>query len=177
LRADQRREYQQKTRALKKEIEALEKSIHEAEAERAQVLADLESGKVTSYSVVNQHLTALQETIDEKTARWEEASTQLQQVEQELGGRTGGRVSPARWGPSGLSRLPENALGATRSTTNGEGLPARCSETAFHREGTNYAVPRFARRARAMNPGATVARGTRCGNHAWAGRSRPAPCM
>jgi ATP-binding cassette subfamily F protein 3 len=86
LRADQRREYQQKTRALKKEIEALEKSIHEAEAERAQVLADLESGKVTSYSVVNQHLTALQETIDEKTARWEEASTQLQQVEQELAG-------------------------------------------------------------------------------------------
>lgn len=86
MRADQRREYQQKTRALKKEIEALEKSIHEAEAERAQVLADLETGKVTSYSVVNQHLTVLQDTIDEKTARWEEASTQLQQVEQDLAG-------------------------------------------------------------------------------------------
>ncbi|HMP75753.1 MAG TPA: ABC-F family ATP-binding cassette domain-containing protein [Kiritimatiellia bacterium] len=86
LRADQRREVQQKTRALKKEIEALEKSIQTAEAERAQVLADMESGKVTSYSVVNQHLTALQEHIDADTARWEEASLQLQQVEAELAG-------------------------------------------------------------------------------------------
>lgn len=86
MRADQRREAQQRTRGLKKEIESLEQRIQSAEAERAQALADLESGKVTSYSVVNQHLTALQEQIDADTARWEIVSLQLQQVEAELAG-------------------------------------------------------------------------------------------
>ena len=84
IRADQRREFQQKTRALKREIDTLESRIQAAEAERAQVLADLESGAVTSFSTVNQHLTALQEQIDADTARWEAASLELQRVESDL---------------------------------------------------------------------------------------------
>ena len=83
MRADQRRELQQKTRALKREIDALETRIQQAEAERAETLADLETGRVASYSVANQRLSALQERIDADTARWEEASLQLQQIESE----------------------------------------------------------------------------------------------
>lgn len=85
IRAEQRREYQQKTRGLKKEIAALEASIQAAEAERAQALADLETGAVTSYSVINQLLTSVQERIDADTARWEAASVELEQLERKLG--------------------------------------------------------------------------------------------
>lgn len=84
MRADQRREYQRKTRGLKQEIERLEKSIQDAESERDQAVADLESGKVTSYTALNQLLTLLQERIDADTAQWEAVSLQLQQIEQEL---------------------------------------------------------------------------------------------
>ncbi len=87
VRADQRREFQQKTRALKMEIESLEKAIQSAEEERARVLADLESGAVTSYSVVNQRLTAVQERLDADSARWEMASLELQRAEADLAGR------------------------------------------------------------------------------------------
>ena len=84
LRAEQRREYNQKTRILRKDIQALEDHIHACETERDQSAARLSENIPSDFETLNRRLNALQDDIDSSTARWETLSVQLHEIEQEF---------------------------------------------------------------------------------------------
>lgn len=84
MRADQRRELQQKTRVVRKEIAALEARIEAGEAERARVLEQISAGGATDYAALNTQLASLQRQIETDTAYWELRSQELAEIEQSL---------------------------------------------------------------------------------------------
>jgi ATP-binding cassette subfamily F protein 3 len=84
LRADQRREAQKKTGALKKEIAGIEQHVQAAETERAKILAELAAGQVVDFATANRRLQELQYEIETNSLRWETASTELQAAEAEI---------------------------------------------------------------------------------------------
>ena len=84
LRADQRKEYQQRTRKLRKEVETVENRIHECETERDRIVQELAATTPADFEGVNRRLKSLQDEIESDTARWETLSTELHAIEQEL---------------------------------------------------------------------------------------------